>query len=140
MEMTRSSRSLLRYPPPFRLERASLDAPLARLSSSPLIAVCLVASLANSVCRPDDSGAFFGGSAVVPIARLAEDRGIFGPELIKAMTQAYECALATLRLKDRSDPACQLVATTIIQMVENGTHDAHALYEQVVARFATAQP
>ena len=72
------------------------------------------------------------------IYRLTEG-GVYGPELVKIMASAYECALGTLNLKDRNDPACELVATTIIKIVEGGTRDAHEVYEQTVAAFKTRE-
>ena len=39
--------------------------------------------------------------------------GTFGPAEIKAMTAAYEAALADLRLVDRDDPITEIVATAI---------------------------
>jgi len=51
------------------------------------------------------------------------DGAAFEPEAIKAMTDAYEEALRTLRLTDRSDPIAEIVARKIIQCANTGESD-----------------
>jgi hypothetical protein len=53
---------------------------------------------------------------------------------IDRMTAAYEVALRTLHLADRTDPLTELIAKKIIEVTGNGEHDptricAHALRE-----------
>ena len=49
--------------------------------------------------------------------------GTFGPAEIKAMTAAYEAALADLRLVDRDDPITEIVATAIVGITSMGERD-----------------
>jgi hypothetical protein len=56
------------------------------------------------------------------IYRLLKDT-TFGPEEIERLVTAYELALRTLRLKDRSDPITRLVAEKIIAVGRFGIED-----------------
>jgi hypothetical protein len=58
----------------------------------------------------------------VPIHRLFQ-QGSFDPADIERLTAAYECALELLRLKDRADPVCELIAAKIIQVYRLGERD-----------------
>jgi hypothetical protein len=49
--------------------------------------------------------------------------GAFDQADIDRMAAAYEAALARLRLNDRDDPLCELVAKKIIEIVRNGERD-----------------
>ena len=48
------------------------------------------------------------------------DGAAFEPEAIKAMTDAYEEALRTLRLTDRNDPVAEMIARKIIRCANTG--------------------
>ena len=50
----------------------------------------------------------------MPINRLLEG-GVFGPEDIKVLNEAYESALRDLHLVDRNDPLTELVAKKVIE-------------------------
>jgi hypothetical protein len=50
----------------------------------------------------------------------------FGPDDLSAMTAAFEGALAKLGLKDRTDPATELVAKRIIALAKQGERDLSA--------------
>jgi hypothetical protein len=57
------------------------------------------------------------------------DGAAFEPEAIKAMTEAYEEALRTLRLMDRNDPVAEIIARKIIQCANTGEDDPARLCE-----------
>jgi len=57
------------------------------------------------------------------------DGAAFEPEAIKAMTDAYEEALRTLRLTDRNDPVAEMIARKIIQCANTGDDDPARLCE-----------
>jgi hypothetical protein len=58
----------------------------------------------------------------MPINRLLEG-GVFGPEDIKVLNDAYESALRALHLGDRNDPLTELVAKKIIEVRQRGIRD-----------------
>ena len=58
----------------------------------------------------------------MPIYRLLE-RSAFGPEQIKPLAEAYEDALLSLRLNDRTDPVTEVVARKIIELGQRGMRD-----------------
>jgi hypothetical protein len=68
----------------------------------------------------------------MPIRRHLEDNAAFGPEAIKAMSEALERACAALhvngRLRDR-----EVIAARIIDLARNGVLDAKVLSDRVVA-------
>jgi hypothetical protein len=68
----------------------------------------------------------------MPIRRYLEGNTAFGPEEIKAMSEALERACAALhvngQLRDR-----ELIATRIIDLARNGVLDAKVLSDRVVA-------
>ena len=68
----------------------------------------------------------------MPIRRFLEDNGAFGPEAIKAMSEALERACAALhvngQLRDR-----EIIAARIIDLAHNGVLDAKVLSDRVVA-------
>jgi hypothetical protein len=65
------------------------------------------------------------------ISRLLKNRA-FGPDEIKVLTTAYEEALRALRLKDRSDPATQMIAKKIIELAQRGERDPVRLRERAI--------
>ena len=48
----------------------------------------------------------------------------FGPEIIHAMTVAFEQTLRELRLANRQDPLVERIARIIIECAERGMRDA----------------
>ena len=58
----------------------------------------------------------------MPIIRLLEHEA-FGPEDISVITTAFEGALSTLGLVDRTDPLTELVAKRIIECAQTGERD-----------------
>lgn len=56
----------------------------------------------------------------------------FGPEVVKAMTLAYENALSALRLVDREDPVTEIIARRIVACAAAGETDPKLLCDAVV--------
>jgi hypothetical protein len=56
----------------------------------------------------------------------------FGPDEIEVMTTAFEGALRTVGLVDRTDPATELVARKIIELAQQGERDPVQLSERAV--------
>jgi hypothetical protein len=65
------------------------------------------------------------------IYRLLKN-GVFGPDEIKVLTTAYEEALRALGLKDRSDPATEMIARKIIELAQCGERDPVRLREHAI--------
>ncbi|MFL6833406.1 MAG: hypothetical protein ACJ8F0_12530 [Xanthobacteraceae bacterium] len=65
------------------------------------------------------------------IYRLLKNRA-FGPDEIKVLTTAYEEALRTLRLKNRADPATEMIAKKIIELAQRGERDPARLRERAI--------
>ena len=65
------------------------------------------------------------------IYRLLKSRA-FGPDEIKVLTTAYEDALRTLRLVDRSDPATEIIAKKIIELAQHGERHPIRLRERAI--------
>ena len=60
------------------------------------------------------------------IGRFIGD-GSFSPEVVFAMTTAFDEALRTLNLADRNDPQAEIVARKIIEIARRGEHDSSRL-------------
>jgi len=58
----------------------------------------------------------------VPIYRLLQGSA-FGPEEISRVTAAYEDALHTLQLVNRTDPITEIVAKKIFEIAQTGERD-----------------
>jgi hypothetical protein len=67
----------------------------------------------------------------MPIHRLLQNH-LFDPDTVAVMVTAFEDALRELGLSDRADPATELVARKIIELVERGERDPARLRDQVV--------
>jgi len=75
----------------------------------------------------------------MPIGRLLGE-GTFDPADINRMTAAYEAALQLLRLKDRDDPLCELIAAKIIQVFRSGEHDPSHLCARALRELGIELP
>ena len=71
---------------------------------------------------------------VMSIERLLQER-VFDPEIIEVMIGAYERARGALGLTNRTDPATELLAQTVIGVVEGGVRDAEQVFAQTLAAF-----
>jgi hypothetical protein len=58
--------------------------------------------------------------------------GSFDPEMIEAMTTAYERVLSDLRLVDRTDPLTELIAASIISVTKTGERDPDKIKEHTM--------
>ena len=58
--------------------------------------------------------------------------GSFGPDLIVAMTAAYESALTDLELIDRKDPLTELIAKSIINITATGEREPERMKERAL--------
>jgi hypothetical protein len=65
------------------------------------------------------------------IYRLLKNRA-FGPDEIKVLIAAYQEALRTLRLANRSDPTTEIVAKKIIELAHRGERDPVRLRERAI--------
>ena len=68
----------------------------------------------------------------MPIQQLLRDQQHFGPEDIKVLSSAFEEAMQTLGLVDRTVPAAQLVAKLIIELAQRGERDPTRLRERAL--------
>jgi hypothetical protein len=70
---------------------------------------------------------------IVPIRPLLDqERAVFSPEDVVALTFAFEDVLAVLRLVDRSDPAVTIVAKRTIELAKIGERDPILLRDAVL--------
>ena len=69
------------------------------------------------------------GGIIVGLYRLLNNYIEFDPEVIAAMTAAYNDSLRNLGLADVSDPITEVVAERIIQFAHRGERDAVRLRE-----------
>jgi hypothetical protein len=69
------------------------------------------------------------------IYRLLKNHA-FGPDEIQVLTTAYEQALRALRLKDRADPATEMIAKKIIELAQRGERDPVRLREYAIRGLA----
>jgi hypothetical protein len=67
----------------------------------------------------------------MPIYPLLKS-GVFGPDEIEVLSNAFEAALRELKLVDRTDPVAQWVAKRIIEMAVNGERDPDRLREGAI--------
>ena len=64
----------------------------------------------------------------MPLQKYLQE-GVFDPEAVKAMTTAFDDALRTLKLVDRSDPIIEIVARKIVEVARLGERDPARLCE-----------
>jgi hypothetical protein len=58
--------------------------------------------------------------------------GAFDPDVVKAMTIAYERACTALDLADRTDPLTEIIAQMIVERAKRGEFDPARLCEAVL--------
>ena len=56
----------------------------------------------------------------------------FEPEVVRAMSAAFDKICKSLQLTGGSDPASEIVAKKIIELAQRGVRDADALAERAV--------
>ena len=67
-------------------------------------------------------------------------QGTFGPDEIRVLTDAYDAALELLRLKDRTDPVCELIAAKTILIYRLGEHDPARLCARTIKELGIPMP
>lgn len=75
----------------------------------------------------------------MPILRHLQEES-FGPDEIKVLTAAYEAALELLRLKDRTDPVCELIAEKIIKVYRLGETDPARICARAIKDLGIPMP
>jgi len=65
----------------------------------------------------------------MPIRQFIDDKGVFGPDDLKAMGDAFSAALTKLGLHDLKDPAAEIVARRVIRAALNGERNPITLTE-----------
>jgi hypothetical protein len=68
----------------------------------------------------------------MPIRQFFGKDVAFGPDDLKAIGEAFSCALTKLRLYDRTDPIVELVARRIVRAALAGERDPIKLCEIAV--------
>jgi hypothetical protein len=66
--------------------------------------------------------------------------GSFGPDEIKAMTDAYEGALIDLHLTNRDDPITELIAKSIVNVTATGERDPVVIKERAINALGVRRP
>lgn len=66
------------------------------------------------------------------IEQLLQER-VFDPDILVVMAQVYDRTRQTLGLASRCDPATELLAQTVIEVVERGTRDPEQAYRRTLA-------
>lgn len=60
---------------------------------------------------------------------------VFDPEIVRAMSFAFQGACEALRLRLTDDPATRLVAAKVIELTTRGVRDADTLRTMVLKEF-----
>ena len=68
----------------------------------------------------------------MPMTRLLQT-SMFNPDQVRELVAAYESALASLNLTNRTDPVTELVARAIIECAKTGELDRAKLRDCAVA-------
>jgi hypothetical protein len=63
-----------------------------------------------------------GADRAMAIYRLLQEK-VFEPEDVRLMTKVYEDVLKAFNLIERTDPVTELIAKTVIDMVQTGERD-----------------
>ena len=73
-------------------------------------------------------------TSVIPAGATASypSSGVFDPDAVIALTDAYAHACAALGLADRSDPLTEIIAKKVIERAQAGELDAVRLCEAVL--------
>jgi hypothetical protein len=66
--------------------------------------------------------------------------GSFGPDEIKAMTEAYEGALIDVSISNRDDPITELIAKSIVNVTATGERDPKSIKERAITALGIRKP
>jgi hypothetical protein len=75
----------------------------------------------------------------VPIHQFLREAS-FGPHEVRSLTSAFDAALQLLRLKDRADPICELIAGKIIQIYRLGERDPAKICARAIKELGIPMP
>jgi hypothetical protein len=76
----------------------------------------------------------------MPIQRLLLQEASFSPEDVRRLVSAYEAALELLRLNDRADPVCELVAAKVIEVYRRGERDPPHICATAIKQLGIPMP
>jgi hypothetical protein len=71
----------------------------------------------------------------MPIYGLIRQEAVFSPEEVSVITKAFDAALQSLGLVNRSDPVAETVARKIIDLARMGERDPDRLCDQVLKTY-----
>ncbi|APO52723.1 hypothetical protein BDS110ZK4_13460 [Bradyrhizobium diazoefficiens] len=77
------------------------------------------------------AGADTQGAELMPIYRLLQNLPM-GPEEVNRMTTAFDKALRTIGIKDRSDPMAEMIAKKIVEIAQTGVRDPAEISAQAI--------
>jgi hypothetical protein len=66
--------------------------------------------------------------------------GVFTPDEIAVMTAAYELACSELKIRDRTNALCELLAKKIIEIAKRGERDPQRMCRDAVAELLGVRP
>ncbi len=69
----------------------------------------------------------------MPINRLLQG-GAYTPDQIALLNRAFDLALRSLSLVDRSDRLCEIVARKVIEISKDGASDPYEIAEKAVTK------
>jgi hypothetical protein len=64
---------------------------------------------------------------------------VFGPEIIKVMTGAFEELLGDLEVADRNDPFAEVIAKEVLRAARLGVRDVAEMHRQVLCALRNEQ-
>jgi hypothetical protein len=76
---------------------------------------------------------------MVPITPFLKGQA-FQPEVVRIMGAAFDTACRRLRLADRTDPATELVAKKVVEIVQRGERDPDRVCSGVLKAFNAGGP
>jgi hypothetical protein len=74
----------------------------------------------------------------MPINRLLQNSRT-DPAEIERLNRAFAVTLKCLRLVDRNDPICEIVASKVIEIDKAGTHDPHEIAKLATKLFGNSK-
>jgi len=75
----------------------------------------------------------------MPLYRLLRENA-FDQADVDRMVAAYEAALSLLKLKNREDPICELVAKKVIEITRNGERDPPRICARALTELGVTLP
>jgi hypothetical protein len=75
----------------------------------------------------------------MPIYELLKRQGLFEPEQVAMLGQAFEDVLKTVGLVDRKDPMTEMVAKKMVELATGGIRDPERLKALTIQAFTQQQ-